>query len=297
MSDVILMDGGMGQLLQHRSKLPPSHMWSAKSMLEEPDLVAELHGEYIAAGAEVITINAYAATPERLQERGFGDQFLPLQEAAIRAAQTAVEQSGKPVRITGCLPPLFNSYNPDLNQDEDMARGIYVQVVAAQAAVDIHLAETLGSLLEVRAVLAAFDGADKPRWLAVTLDDDAQEPVLRSGEPLEAALYLAEHAGIDAFLVNCSTPETIDRAMPALVASGLRFGAYANGFQKVRPLQGADIAVEALAVREDLTPAAYADFVDGWIDQGATIVGGCCETGPDHIAEIALRLGKVQNAA
>lgn len=288
-SAVTILDGGMGQLLQHRSKLPPSNMWSAKSMLEEPELVSQLHGEYIEAGAEVITINAYAASPERLNERGFGDKFEALQEAAIVAAERARDTSGKAVKIAGSLPPLFNSYNPDLTTDECFARETYEQIVNAQARCDVLLAETLGSLLEVRAVLAAMQNAKQPCWVSVSLDDENVAPVLRSGEALEEAIALAINAGIDAFLLNCSAPETITRAMGVLKTAPVAFGAYANGFQKVIPLTDADIVLETFNAREDLGPEAYADFTDIWIAEGATIIGGCCETEPQHIAEIARR--------
>lgn len=289
MRDITILDGGMGQLLQHRSKLPPSNMWSAKSMLEEPELVSQLHGEYIAAGAEVITINAYAASPERLEERGFADQFEPLQQAAIDAAERARDASGKDVKIAGSLPPLFNSYNPDLNTDECFARETYLRIVNQQARCDLLLAETLGSLLEVRAVLSAFAETDQPCWLAVTLDDDSDAPLLRSGEPLSAAMDLAVEAEVDAFLLNCSMPETISRAMPDLKSLPMAFGAYANGFQRVVPLTNANVVLDTLNARSDLGPNAYADFADDWIAVGATIIGGCCETDPIHIAELARR--------
>lgn len=290
---ITILDGGMGQLLQHRSKLPATNMWSAQSMLHEADLVSELHAEYIAAGAEVITINAYAASPERLQERGFADQFEPLQSAAFNAARRAVEQSGLDIKITSSLPPLFNSYNPDLNLDECFACETYAKILDTQPDVDIHLAETLGSLLEVRAVLSAFDRTNKPCWLSVTLDDAAPD-LLRSEEPLAEAIALAEEAGVDAFLVNCSMPETITRSMPLLATSGMRFGAYANGFQRVIPLTDANVVVETLSARTDLSPAAYADFALAWVDAGATIIGGCCETDPNHIAELSRRFGQTQ---
>jgi homocysteine S-methyltransferase len=76
-----------------------------------------------------------------------------------------------------------------------------------------------------------------------------------------------------------------------LKTAGLPFGAYANGFEKITQEFLEDKpTVDALSARRDLTPAKYADYVMGWIDQGATIVGGCCEVGPDHIKEIATRL-------
>jgi S-methylmethionine-dependent homocysteine/selenocysteine methylase len=83
----------------------------------------------------------------------------------------------------------------------------------------------------------------------------------------------------------------MDQVMPVLAGMGRPFGAYANGFQKItKEFMGQDATVEALKSRPEMTPARYADFVMGWVGQGATIVGGCCETGPGHISEIARRL-------
>ena len=102
-------------------------------------------------------------------------------------------------------------------------------------------------------------------------------------------MALASEAGVDAFLVHCSAPETITRAMAELKAAPMAFGAYANGFTKVKPLTGSEVVIELFNAREDLGPSAYADFADRWIDAGATIIGGCCETGPEHIKELLRR--------
>ena len=95
----------------------------------------------------------------------------------------------------------------------------------------------------------------------------------------------------DALLVNCSRPEAIAAALTILKPLGLPIGAYANGFTRIsdgfledRP------TVDALTARKDLGPTEYADFAMGWVDAGATVVGGCCEVGPAHIAELARRL-------
>ena len=70
--------------------------------------------------------------------------------------------------------------------------------------------------------------------------------------------------------------------MPVLATSGLRFGGYANGFTSIEKLQPGK-NVDLLEARKDLGPEAYAGFVKEWLDHGASIVGGCCEVGPDHI--------------
>lgn len=81
---------------------------------DEPDLVRDLHADFIRAGARVITVNTYAATPERLAREGVGEMFEPLQKAGIDLAEQAREAVGTDCAIAGCLPPLFGSYQPEL---------------------------------------------------------------------------------------------------------------------------------------------------------------------------------------
>jgi S-methylmethionine-dependent homocysteine/selenocysteine methylase len=93
-----------------------------------------------------------------------------------------------------------------------------------------------------------------------------------------------------AVLLNCSLPEAIDAALPALLAMGYRSGAYANGFTGISDaFDHIGATVDVLTARADLGPAAYADFADGWANQGVSIIGGCCEVGPAHIAEMRRR--------
>ena len=292
---ITILDGGMGQELVARSTQPPNEMWSAKVLMNEADLVTQVHADYIRAGADMITINAYSATPERLKQYGHGDKFLALQQAAIDCATKARDQLGRDVKITGCLPPLFASYNPDLNNDYDMALGLYSQIADAQTAgVDILLAETLGSLLEVRAAATALSGRGKPVWISMSLSEDTATPALRSGEALEEALAFLAQQDVDAVLLNCSLPETISAAMPTLAQVKTPFGAYANGFTAIKKLEMGDIVAEKFSKRSDLTPQGYANFAQTWIDAGATLIGGCCEVGPDHITELSRRFGAHQ---
>jgi S-methylmethionine-dependent homocysteine/selenocysteine methylase len=102
---------------------------------------------------------------------------------------------------------------------------------------------------------------------------------------------LAVEMGAEAVLANCSAPEAMAAAMAAFKPTGLPFGAYANGFTQITADFLKDSpTVDALEARRDLSPEAYARFAMGWVDQGATIVGGCCEVGPAHIAELAWAL-------
>ncbi len=156
--------------------------------------------------------------------------------------------------------------------------------------VDLIVVETVASLAHARAGLEGAAAADLPVWLAVTLDDE-DGTRLRSGEALADLLPVAMGGGAVAILANCSAPEAMPAGLDTLGRCGLPFGAYANGFQRITKAFLQDRpTVDALSARRDLGPVAYAEHVMGWIGQGATIVGGCCETGPAHIAEIARRL-------
>jgi homocysteine S-methyltransferase len=97
--------------------------------------------------------------------------------------------------------------------------------------------------------------------------------------------------GAEAVLANCAAPEAMAAALTELARFGLPYGAYANGFREItKDFLKDSPTVDTLSSRPDMTPARYADFALGWVAQGASIVGGCCETTPAHIAEIARRL-------
>jgi len=156
--------------------------------------------------------------------------------------------------------------------------------------VDLILIETMSSVAQAEGALRAATGQGKPVWLAVSVDDfDGTK--LRSGEPVADLAGIVDTYAPDAVLVNCSRPEVVGDALEVLKTFGLPFGAYANGFTKISDgFLGDAPTVDALEERKDLGPIAYAEFAMGWVAQGATIVGGCCEVGPDHIAEIARAL-------
>ncbi|MEQ8664975.1 MAG: homocysteine S-methyltransferase family protein [Rhodospirillales bacterium] len=290
-TEVTLLDGGMGQELYRRSGQPASPLWSAQVMRERPDLVVELHREFIAAGAEVIAINAYTATPQRLARDADASLFEPLQHAALDAAAAARDGADRPVRIAGCLPPLMASYRADVVPDAQTLLDTYRRIVDIQnGGVDLYMGETLSTVREVSAATAAAGATGKPVWTSMTVDD-ADGTRLRSGEPLADGVAAAQDAGASAVLVNCSIPEAIGQAMAVLAESGLPFGGYANGFTSIAALAPGG-TVDGLEARSDLGPDAYAGHVMGWVRDGAAIVGGCCEVGPAHIAAIATALGK-----
>ncbi|UDL89905.1 homocysteine S-methyltransferase family protein [Mesorhizobium sp. PAMC28654] len=288
MKPIILTDGGMGQELVRRSRSEPTPLWSARVLIDEPDLVRDLHAEFIRAGARVITINTYSATPERLAREGAEDLFKPLQKRGIELARQACEQAGE-ATIAGCLSPLFGSYAQALTISFEDTLDIYRRIVAEQAeGVDLFLCETMASAEEARAAVTAASESGKPVWVSWTLADHGR-PCLRSGETIAAAANALDGLPVAARLVNCCRPEAVSAALSELIDLGGPVGAYANGFTSVDALKHGG-TVDVLHARHDLDPEAYASQAMGWVEAGATIVGGCCEVGPAHIAALRDRL-------
>lgn len=290
MTRITLLDGSIGQELVHRAGDRPTPLWSTSVMLEHPDLVRAVHGDYFAVGATIATTNTYAVLRDRLRPAGLEDRFADLIEAALVEAEAARAAHGGG-RIAASLGPLGASYRPDLFPPEKEAAAAYGELVALmESRVDLWLIETVSSIAHARGALKGCAGGALPVWLSVTVEDE-DGARLRSGEALADLAPVVEALRPDAVLVNCSRPEAIAAALAILKPLGLPMGAYANGFTRITEAFLEDRpTVEALTARKDLGPEDYADFAMGWVEAGATIVGGCCEVGPAHIAELARRL-------
>ena len=298
MTDVILLDGGMGQELIKRSGGKATPLWSTQALLDSPGLVAEVHQAYADAGATMATTNSYALHRDRLMGGASNhyaasgtalpnmeDQLQPLLSAALAEAATVRDTS----RVAGSVGPLAASYRADLHPEAEIAIPLYTEVAQVLApGVDVLLFETIPSVDAGRSALAAGRAAGKPVWLSFTVDDE-DGGKLRSGEALSEAAELAKDA--DAVLANCSAPEAMPAALDALSKAGVPMGAYGNAFQGItKEFIAGNTTANSLSARCDMGPETYAAHALSWLDHGATILGGCCETGPDHIAEIAKRL-------
>ena len=289
MTRITLLDGSIGQELVKRSGDRATPLWSTRVMIDRPDLLGEVHADYFAAGATIATTNTYALHRSRLERVGLADAIPALVETALARAETARARHGG--RIAGALGPLLASYRPDLNPDPSQAATRFGELVALmKPRVDLFLIETVSSLREAEGALRGTRDCVKPVWLALTVTDD-DGTRLRSGEPLAGIAPLIAQHDPEAVLINCTRPEAVPAALDILAPFGKPFGAYANGFTRITPAFLKDNpTVDALEQRTDLDPAAYADHAMGWVGRGATILGGCCEIGPDHIAELARRL-------
>ncbi|GGC80951.1 homocysteine S-methyltransferase family protein [Vreelandella lutescens] len=288
-----LLDGGLGRELKRLGAPFRQPEWSALALMEAPECVTQAHQAFIQAGAEVITTNAYSVVPFHIGEESFAERGLALATLAGKLARDSV--AGQAVTVAGSLPPLFGSYQPELF-DAKRAPELLSTLIEGQAPyVDVWLAETLSATEEALAVASALGNDTRPRWFSFTLKDadenDELPCALRSGERIEEAVAAVLEAGGEALLFNCSQAEVMEEALSqaqAAVAAQdatLRLGVYANSFVPQTNRIAANSGVSDM--RDDLGPDAYAAFAQRWQAAGATMIGGCCGIGPEHIAKLA----------
>ena len=295
MSDILFLDGGLGQEIHHRSTNPNTHpLWSLQVMYDEPELVTKVHYDFIKAGAKVLSLNNYTATPERLRKYGDPKKFFESHKMAASVLLAAIKQSKmsrNEIDVAGTLPPLVASYVASEALDFDTSVNDYKTLISVQKPyTDLFLIQTMSNISETKAAISALKEFKEPALVGLTIADDLSN-TLRSGETLETAIEEISKVGASALMLNCSYPEAIDFALPILKKCGLPFGAYANGFTSIKELAPGS-TVDNLTVRRDLSKQRYAEHVNKWVDYGATIIGGCCEIGPDYINYLRNELEK-----
>jgi S-methylmethionine-dependent homocysteine/selenocysteine methylase len=299
-TSVTILDGGMGRQLSRMGapfRLPE---WSALALIEAPQFVSAAHEAFIAAGAQVITTNSYAVVPARIGDARFAAEGLRLADLSGRLARAAADRAGGRVLVAGCLPPVFESYRPELFDAHEAPAILDVLVAGLAPHVDFWLIETQSSTAESGvAMAAALRRSRLPVWVSYTLRDEAgrEGPAqLRSGESVEQAVALDVQRGAQSICFNCSQPEVMNAAVLAAAAtieqnegSAVRIGVYANAFapEPVTPEPYAGIS----DIRQDVSPERYLQWALEWVRSGATIIGGCCGIGPEHIAALRAQLG------
>ena len=287
----LILDGGMGRELRSRGVVILETIWSANGLITAPDVVRGIHRDYIDAGADIITTNTYGVIGHELAREGIAHRFDELNRLAGQLAVEARAQSGRDVLIAGSLPPLRGSYRADLVGPFEQIEPEYARQAGLLAPyVDLFICETMSCAREGFAAAHGALKTGKPVWVSWTLHED-HSGRLRSGETVAEAAEAVRSLPISGMLANCCAPESITAAMAQLVATGYRHvGGYANTFVPVPSdwtLDGTGDTDGLIPLRDDLDPDPYANFARDWLAAGATVIGGCCGTGPEHIRQLA----------
>jgi S-methylmethionine-dependent homocysteine/selenocysteine methylase len=273
-----VLDGGTGSELRRRGVPLDATTWSGLAPLEHYDTVRAIHADFIAAGADVVTACTFAATRFVLEAAGRGDDTPLVARRAVSAAVEARAASGRDVAIAGsmsCLPPRFDVH---AYPDERAEAAAYLELATSlrDAGVDVLLLEMLQDTHHAALACAAARASGLPFWLGVSCRIGARGlvgfdlPLVTLADTLDALLPF----GPAAVAVMHSPPAAI---LPALDTVRARFAGPLGAYPEI----GDGSAPASLSPRE-LAAAAAA-----WHTAGATIVGGCCGTTPEHVRALA----------
>ena len=276
----IILDGAMGTELFRRGVETRLPSWSAHALLHQPDLVREIHEDYINAGAEIITTNTFRTSFRSLNKVGQGHLSKNMTELAVSLAKEARKNAAQTdVWIAGSVAPLEDCYEPELMPDMTTAAKEHSQMIEllAGSGVDLLLIETMNSIEEAAAAAQSAATTGLPFFVSWVCGTDGN---ILNGHSLQRGMDVLMAYHPSAFLVNCTPTIHLKAALSQLLkAPGtLPVGAYGN-IGKPEPVFGWEFTNE-------LDAAAYSEYAADWIRAGAKIVGGCCGTSPDYIRSI-----------
>ena len=295
---ITLLDGAMGTELRNRGCTVPSHLdsiWSAQVLIDSPDTVREVHRDYILAGADIIIANNYAVTHDLLERVNRQHQLTDLTELAVDLADQARSASGRQVRIAGSLPPLNTSYRADLVGSQASIIRKYSELLEVLVPnTDLIIIESMASAREAMGALEACRAFDHETWLSFTLHGNRRN-TLPSGESLSEAINAVSEFSFEALLINCCAINQLTEALHLMTsAAGRPYGGYANPEVIHTFSEKAGVDTDPETAKKDSATTIdiprYLAAVQDWLTAGATIVGGCCRTSPEHIQQISAYL-------
>lgn len=266
----LVLDGGLATELERRGYSLAGGLWSARALLDAPELLSAVHASYVAAGADLITTASYQLSREALERAGLSGAEAPgFFARSLRLAQEAALASPRAPRALLSLGP-FGAFRADRSEYHG-DYGVGAELIldhwrrrlsdALPAAADGLAFETVPSLAEAELIARALEEAGAPLGQAMLCFSAKDERHTSAGDPIGAAISTVFAAGFGAVGINCTSPA---RAL-ALAEEARR---------------------SAPTARLALYPGAGAGWAAEALEAGVAIVGGCCGTGPELTAEL-----------
>ena len=289
-----ILDGGMGQELLARGMEPNGTLWSANALLQEKyhQLLLDTHLDFIKSGAEVIVTATFTTRRLRLRDNNVEDKFEYLNTKAGEIAKKAKDLNPH-ILVAGGLPPQYLTYESDTRSDGEIKENFHEQAKLLSPFVDFFYFDVLSSVREIQLAIEAIITFNKPYLIGAHISEGVKLP---SGEKISDIIYKIKHKNLLGLMLSCVSPENYEQNLDEIKNLGVPFGFKLNGFVTTKLKAGYTSTFnksntgnpnEFLGQREDLTPEKMSKFVKTFKEAGATILGGCCETRPTHIMEMA----------
>ena len=286
--EVIIMDGGTGSEIRRRGTPTGERAWEAEATSEgrvrlrgndwaHPELIREIHEDYIKAGAEIIITNTFSTGRDKLELAGLADRTADLNRLGVKLAREAQGRAGsdRPVLIAGSMSTITPQNEPTVKPSYEKALAVYREQAQflADAGVEVIVAEMIIRTLDARAAVEAIRETGLPAWMGYSVQKEGEEYFLglsgkHAGETIAQAVDAVAVDGVTALFVMHSLSEDTGPALQEMRKhTSLPLGAYAHAPMRLGTI----------------TPDAYLVYAREWVDAGVQIIGGCCGTNPEHI--------------
>jgi len=291
-----ILDGGMGQELLIKGLKPKGTLWSAHALIDESchQMVIDAHLDFINAGAEVIVTSTFTARRNRLIQNDCEKYFEKINIKAVELAQKARDISKKNILIAGGLPNQKQTYEADLGKDLDsIEKNFYDQAKILKNGIDFFYLDVMSSGLECEIALKTIGSFNLPVLVGVHLRDNGQLP---SGEKIEDIVKKYKNKNWLGIIMACCSPKAYETVVNDLKKIDIAYGFKLNAFKKIP--DGYTVASKdawgnagnpntVLGINAELNESKFYEYAKKFMENGATILGGCCEIRPSHIKEIS----------
>jgi len=291
-----ILDGGMGQELLNRGLKPKGTLWSAHALIDKEchQMVVDTHLDFINAGAEVIVTTTFTARRNRLIQNDCEKYFEKINIKAVELALKARDISKKEVLVAGGLPNQKQTYSADLGENLDsIEKNFYDQAKLLKHGIDFFYLDVMSSGLECEIALKVIETFNLPVLVGIHLRDNG---LLPSGEKINDIVKKYKNNNWLGVIMACISPKAYEVVAKDLQQLDISYGFKLNAFKKIP--EGYTVASKdewgnagnpttVLGKNTDLNESKFYEYVNKFMKNGATILGGCCEIRPSHIKEIA----------
>ena len=274
----LILDGAMGTELQNRGVKVPLPLWSANANIEHPEIVINIHKDYIESGSDIITANTFRSTSWTYRKVGYGKKRsvemakLSLYKA-VECAQKAISDS---TRIAGSITSIEDCYTPSDFPGRSIAEDIYGYSTEwlVDAGADIILFETMGNIQEISCGLEMVKNLEVPVWLSIIMKDDSH---LLDETPIQDVIEMIKGYHLDCLMTNCNQIDTTLNSLDGILKLWTKeWGVYPN-------LGINDYENDYFTIVDD---SNFRNAIATLFSYEPDVIGLCCGSNPKHITEL-----------
>jgi homocysteine S-methyltransferase len=281
-----LLDGSMSFPMEHLGYNLKNKLWTGMALISDPDIIKNIHKDYINAGADYISTSTYQVSYDRLKNMGYqSSEIKKVFQKSVDLVKEAIKESGskKEIKIVGSFGP-FASYDPNAseyvgkyNSTDDEIKNFHLNNIniIEETDLDIILYETIPCLREIKVLSKVLSQTNKEIWISITCNENIE---FRDGSSFkEACKIISQIEQITTLGINCFSPLLVEKALKELKKySNKKTLVYPNSGEQYNP------KVKYWSGKNEFNNL----MIKNWLSLSPDIIGGCCRVGYNNIKKM-----------